>query len=510
MPLTPPSTERSIKFTLKESSPFENRPKRNAVSSRRPAATSTAQKDSSQTTSFVPKEADIEDRPSSSSSSTSSSISVTSSSTSTASSSTSVTSSSFVAKNWLDVFADDSGDTMTTTTTATTHHGNLEHDHLIATEKVEVAAVTPSQIVIPGTIKEMLGIVNRQCHALTQKGNRCKNKLSMTTWGNIEETLREIADLINSATSNKWENCKNAISKLSEMVHCKSSKCDHQRYAPAKLQSWEPIIIEAWNRSTEEKTSAKTLCHIKVEEITSIPGDTAEEPVRCETKVALRSQSIGYSFLGGSSVSKIGNLAPWCPQANARLTIEEIVKNQAKKPLTGKQDQVQGEVYIYWVPGNFGLVKIGWTSRGVDDRLNDWRQSCGHLPRRIFPTEYITKPIPHAKRVERLIHAELNGVRRREAKCGKCSSSHWEWFEVSNAKAIAVAEKWTAWMLKEPYADGGALKDPTAKLPELENMSPHEALGAHRHNLRPRAKHTSSTGSHAHRRSPRLNPPSQH
>ncbi|KAI4160392.1 MAG: hypothetical protein LQ342_005803 [Letrouitia transgressa] len=496
LPLTPPSTDRSMKFRMNESSPLENRRKRNAVSPRRPAATSTVHNDSSQTTGFGPKEADIEQRPSSSSSFGSSSTSV-------ASSSTSVNSSSFAAKEWLDVFTDNSGYTTAIKTIATTHHGDLEHDHLSTTEKVEVAAVIPSQIQVP-ELKEMLGIVSCQCHAVTQEKKRCKNRISKIIWENIEEILREAADLMNNPASNQLKDCINLIKKISEMIHCKNK---HQEKAPAKLQSWEPIIIEAWNRSSEEKTSAKPLCHIKVEEITSIPGDTAEGTVTCETKVSLRSESIDYSFLSGSPVSKIRNLTPYI---NESLTIEEIVKNQVEKPLTKNEEQDEGEVYIYWVPGNFGLAKIGWTRKDVDDRLKGWRRQCGHLPRRIFPTEYVTKPIPHAKRVELLIHAELNGMRRRECECDKCGKSHNEWFEVSNARAIAVAEKWTAWMLKEPYADDGKLKDPTAKLPKLEDLSSHKEPGGHRYNLRPRAKHTSSTGSHAHRRSPRLNPASPH
>ncbi|KAL9610495.1 MAG: hypothetical protein Q9167_004804 [Letrouitia subvulpina] len=502
MPLTPPSTDRSIKTKLEERSPLRNRPKRMAVSPRRPIATSTAQNDSSQTTDFVHEKTGIEDRPSSSSSVASSSISVASSSTSVDSSSASVNGSSFAAEEWLDVFTNSSGDTTTIMTTATTHHGNLEHGHPSTTEKVEVAAVIPSQIKSLVTLKDKLGVDYRQCLALTQKKQRCTRLLLKATWGNIEQIFREVADLMNSPTSNKLEDCMILIKKLSEMVHCKRN---HQKDAPAKLQSWEPIIIEAWNRSIEEKTSAQALCHVKVEESTSASGDTsAEETVTCNTNIFFTARSISCNFLGSSSASKIRTLTLYVTKVNKRLTTEEIVKEQVKKPLTKRDEQVEGEVYIYWVLGNFGLVKIGWTQKSVDSRLNGWYKKCGHLPWRIFPTKYVTKPIPHAKRVEMLIHAELNGVRRRETSCDKCGRSHVEWFEVSHAKAVAVAEKWTAWMLKEPYADNGQLKDPTAKLPELEDLSSHEDLGTRRYDLRPRARHTSSTQSHAQRRSPRF------
>ncbi|KAI4164462.1 MAG: hypothetical protein LQ342_001775 [Letrouitia transgressa] len=179
-----------------------------------------------------------------------------------------------------------SGDVMPITTTATTHHGNLEHDHLSTTEKVEVAAVISSQIRVAETLKEKLGIVDHQCHALVNtRKKRCALHLSKITWGKTTNILREVAYLIDNANSNKLEDCLILIRRLSQMIHCKVC---HQYKAPAKLQSWKPIIIEAWNRSAEEKTCAQALYHIKVEQIPSISEDTsAEESVTCETKVSL-------------------------------------------------------------------------------------------------------------------------------------------------------------------------------------------------------------------------------
>lgn len=67
---------------------------------------------------------------------------------------------------------------------------------------------------------------------------------------------------------------------------------------------------------------------------------------------------------------------------------------------------------------------------------------------------FIQKPenllIPYARRVEALCHAELQHVNE-IVDCNACVAYHMEWLRTSVAEAIAVVQKWTAWIQTEPY-----------------------------------------------------------
>ena len=125
-----------------------------------------------------------------------------------------------------------------------------------------------------------------------------------------------------------------------------------------------------------------------------------------------------------------------------------------------------GLIYMYWITGSFGFVKIGKTSGpSTKARLNAWRKSCGHaIEEHTRGEEETAVQLPHVYRLERLIHAELNEFRVREVACPMCSKEkqrktgicastvdHVEWFRVSPAHAKRVIDKWSNWMLKRPY-----------------------------------------------------------
>jgi hypothetical protein len=108
-----------------------------------------------------------------------------------------------------------------------------------------------------------------------------------------------------------------------------------------------------------------------------------------------------------------------------------------------------GYIYMYWFEGNFGYVKIGYTNN-LDARKKAWVKKCGHNLTYVYPKKEGQSMIPHAKRTERLIHAELKDVRFRETAC-PCGRRHREWFEVSHNFATKVVEKWTTWMSQANY-----------------------------------------------------------
>lgn len=110
------------------------------------------------------------------------------------------------------------------------------------------------------------------------------------------------------------------------------------------------------------------------------------------------------------------------------------------------------------------LLKIGRASN-VQRRLNEWTRQCGYnlsliryypyhpsTPREEEPPRTPRK-VPHAHRVERLIHIELQGRRAQgSGRCGACGREHREWFEVEakrdGVKAVdEVVRRWVDWAI---------------------------------------------------------------
>jgi T5orf172 domain-containing protein len=115
-----------------------------------------------------------------------------------------------------------------------------------------------------------------------------------------------------------------------------------------------------------------------------------------------------------------------------------------------------GSLYIFDRSSSPGHVKIGWTSRTVQDRLDEWSE-CGYTPNLLFNVHNV----PNAHRAETLTHHELIMEWRREGICkaAHCRKSHEEWFEISQEGAEKVVGEWAEFMKKaRPYSSTGELK----------------------------------------------------
>lgn len=112
------------------------------------------------------------------------------------------------------------------------------------------------------------------------------------------------------------------------------------------------------------------------------------------------------------------------------------------------------------------LLKIGRASN-VQRRMNEWTRQCGYnlslvrfypyLPS-ISSTPNMTTPpaaqsspqkVPHAHRVERLIHLELADAKVKRD-CESCGKEHREWFEVESSrealrKVDETVKRWVSW-----------------------------------------------------------------
>ena len=181
----------------------------------------------------------------------------------------------------------------------------------------------------------------------------------------------------------------------------------------------------------------------------------------------------------GKNIRTLNQTFEWYrPTVSLKMSTKEWLRECLVRPLTKQEsdrtltkrekiEKHRGILYMYWVTGNFGLVKIGKTSGpSTAKRLEEWRRSCGH------PIEEHTRgeaeaavQLQHVHRVEALVHAELNDSRVREIACKKCSErktckegkecfvSHKEWFSVSPDHAQKVITKWSDWMLTNPYEE---------------------------------------------------------
>jgi len=111
------------------------------------------------------------------------------------------------------------------------------------------------------------------------------------------------------------------------------------------------------------------------------------------------------------------------------------------------------------------LLKIGRASN-VQRRMNEWTRQCGYelslvrfypyIPTTVLrpSTSNATaspapQKVPHAHKVERLIHLELADLRVKRA-CENCGKEHREWFEVNSSreglkKVDEVVKRWVGW-----------------------------------------------------------------
>ena len=110
------------------------------------------------------------------------------------------------------------------------------------------------------------------------------------------------------------------------------------------------------------------------------------------------------------------------------------------------------------------LLKIGRASN-VQRRMNEWTRQCGYnlslvrfypyIPTSSRPSTSTTpasstpQKVPHAHKVERLIHLELADQRVKRS-CESCGKEHREWFEVNtNREGLRnvddVIKRWVGW-----------------------------------------------------------------
>lgn len=311
--------------------------------------------------------------------------------------------------------------------------------------------------------REIAGSFERlttQCMGTTEENMRCEDDIGGQKVQNCTKTITEIS---------KAEVYLNDISLEHYLRVLALNMCcyDHiNQDSSETITAWREKIVAireraSWNSTQMEKRSTlksserqlsnrkpPTIRNTSTNQGQTVSKDSDPKPTPlCASVDCLKNPATHWPNQNDTtpfdivekSESRVGNKSSY-----------ERIRSWMQRKLVTK-DQGHGYVYIYEVEGNKGLLKIGYTTRSIDTRHNEWSFDCNRQLIPLFPipvTEAV--PIPNAYRVGKLCHAELYH-RRVFIYCHGCLCIHEEWFEVSLTEAIAVVKKWTAWIRKKPY-----------------------------------------------------------
>ncbi|KAH7125564.1 hypothetical protein B0J11DRAFT_558903 [Dendryphion nanum] len=108
-----------------------------------------------------------------------------------------------------------------------------------------------------------------------------------------------------------------------------------------------------------------------------------------------------------------------CERLSDYKSSYNLIQKEIIRVLEAKE-RLKGHVYMYEVEGNKGYVKIGYTTRTLKERHEEWEFDCNRKPTVLYPIPMdCAIPIPNAQRVDALCHAELHH-RRTTIRCKGC------------------------------------------------------------------------------------------
>ncbi|KAM6513241.1 hypothetical protein FALCPG4_015693 [Fusarium falciforme] len=317
----------------------------------------------------------------------------------------------------------------------------------------EVSATNPA-VLVEKRIRKALVLESTQCIGIVDNADsRCEHRIGGQRVNNCALTIDKI---VNPDVYLNDSYLEGLLKVLETNMYC----CQHINEQPLqRAASWKSSIVKILKDHIVKLTES------------GAPGETEGPSGAPNTQEPPEGPSTGKSdglVLRSGSLS-IPNfdrdLSTYWPTTYNTSPFEitersdrladyrssyDIVKREMTRELHDK-DQRGGHVYMYEVEGNPGFVKIGYTTRSVEERLQDWDFDCNRAPKVLYPIpSSTTAAIPNARRVEALCHAELDH-RKIRIYCYGCLKPHLEWFEISSTEAIAVIQKWSNWMATRPY-----------------------------------------------------------
>jgi hypothetical protein len=146
-------------------------------------------------------------------------------------------------------------------------------------------------------------------------------------------------------------------------------------------------------------------------------------------------------------------LRPFRTGSLTNSSVNEDLGRILNTPLSPSEQQGHGMGYVYVLrsqmgPSTMALLKIGFSKFHPEHRAHDLAR-CLARPEVVSHTPLV----PHAKRLESIIHTELQSCRKIQS-CPRCCKDHQEWFAISHAESREVLTRWSTWILQRPYVDG--------------------------------------------------------
>ncbi|KAM3504938.1 hypothetical protein MY10362_003263 [Beauveria mimosiformis] len=300
------------------------------------------------------------------------------------------------------------------------------------------------------------------CCGRTTNKKCCRKPISKANRSSIQQLLSDVV------AAGSWSAAKELFERLSKLVLCQGERFGHQKQGHELLDSWQRAFAEAESRhalgklATKPATTVNKHRTIKSEAVDAnthtIPAAVQKVAVKFEPDEELDFSSL-YEISDLQEDAKPAHIFVPYGKTKTQLQINKAIKNILNKPLTPTEKESlssPGGVYIYSLPktasGEASYLKIGFTC-DYERRMKEWRRSCGYEPEELvyFHTSLYS-------RVERLVHEQLGGCRKREGKCPSCGVSHKEFFGVREYEASGLIGLWSEWMRHIPYDEDGALK----------------------------------------------------
>ena len=257
------------------------------------------------------------------------------------------------------------------------------------------------------------------------------------------------------------------VSKIRSLLTRLSAPYETERFNSELLPLVNLIICERSHRKDVRKLIKNSQHGASVDNETTVAATaacTVEKPKykrRPEkSKAQATPQTPRYNLRSSPSFqAKPPSFTPWQPTHSQNLDVPAAVAKTMRSPIIGTKEK-PGWLYVYWNPSNSGYYKIGYTTVGIATRLRKWEMQCRHRAEQVslsltqegLPETKEVEKLPHALRLEALVHATLKEDRYCEPRCAVCYECHKEWFCVKDLDRIKrVIAFWSEWIRRGPY-----------------------------------------------------------
>jgi hypothetical protein len=326
-------------------------------------------------------------------------------------------------------------------------------------------------------IQHVLGPLSNKCMMFVDGKDQCKSGIGGKKVEICRRTRHEIVKL---RIDSRDDNLDRLLGYLESNMNC----IDHSpNECFQRVESWRSGITGIRKVDSESsflQSAERTVStSIESDSTTAINENTRESPESLMPKSSRTSSSdieellktisnVGFDTSRFDIVEKISEYTDTesCKQRIRDELQRSIQRTDFEKYVERTQTDIKvkelllengdfGYVYIYEVEGNEGYIKIGYTTKSAEDRLEDWTFRCNREAKVLYPRD-VDKAVRvfHPKRLEALCHAELHD-HRINVNCNGCLTTHNEWFKISKEVGVAVVKKWTRWMATVPYENSG-------------------------------------------------------